>query len=141
MAYTIPQMTTTTTRTTRVHSGPAYGAYQILHVAFTIAPILAGLDKFFHYLTNWDKYLSATYASLSPFSVHSTMMVVGVVEIVAGILVAVRPRIFAYVVAIWLLAIIVNLLLLPGYYDVALRDLGLCLSALALGRLGEEFDR
>jgi hypothetical protein len=142
MAYTIPQMSsTTTTRVTHTRSGPAYGAYQILHVAFTIAPIFAGLDKFFHYLTNWDKYLSATYASLSPFSPHSTMLVVGIIEIFAGLIVAFRPRIGAYVVAVWLLAIIVNLLLLPGYYDVALRDLGLCLGAIALGRLGDEFDR
>ncbi len=141
MAYTIPQMSNTTTTATHSHSGPAYGAYQILHVAFIIAPILAGVDKFFHYLTNWDKYLSASYASISPLSVHTTMQAVGIVEIFAGLLVAFRPRVGAYIVAIWLVAIIVNLLLLPGYYDIALRDLGLCLGALALGRLSEEFDK
>ncbi|HEY3874255.1 MAG TPA: hypothetical protein VGM92_02165 [Candidatus Kapabacteria bacterium] len=140
MAFTVPQRTTTTTITHTV-SGPAYGAYQILHVAFTLAPILAGIDKFFHLLTNWDKYLSGAYASISPLSVHATMEVVGVIEIVAGLLVLFRPRIGAYIVALWLVGIIVNLLLLPGYYDVALRDLGLCLGAIALGRLSDEFDR
>ena len=141
MAYTVPQTTTTTTYVERVHSGPAYGAYQILHVAFTIAPIIAGIDKFFHYLTNWDHYLSAAYASVSPLSVHLTMDAVGIVEIVAGLLVAFRPRIGAWIVAVWLVAIIVNLLLIPGYFDIALRDLGLCLAAIALGRLAEEYDR
>lgn len=141
MAYTIPQMTNTTTVVQRVHSGPAYGAYQILHVAFTIAPIIAGIDKFFHYLTNWDKYLSATYASASPLSVHATMQAVGIVEIVAGLIVAFRPLVGAWIVAVWLVAIIVNLLLIPGYFDVALRDLGLCLAAIALGRLADEYDR
>src|SRR5439155_12418268 len=120
---------------------PAYQAYQILHIAFTVAPIVAGADKFFHYLVNWDIYLSPTFANLSPFSPHSTMLVVGGVEIVAGLFVAIRPRIGAYIVAVWLLGIIVNLLLIPGYFDVALRDLGLCLGALALGRLADDFDR
>ncbi len=142
MAYTIPQGATTRERTTIVRrSGAAYGAYQILHVAFTIAPIIAGVDKFFDLLTNWDKYLSMTFARLSPFSVHPTMMAVGAIEVVAGLIVAFRPRVGAYIVALWLLGIIVNFLLLPGYYDVALRDLGLCLAAIALGRLADEYDR
>ncbi len=142
MAYTIPQMSgTTRTTVTVVRSGPAYGAYQILHVAFTIAPIVAGIDKFFHYLTNWDKYLSATYESVSPLTVHSTMMGVGAVEIVAGLIVAFWPRVGAYLVAIWLLAIVVNLILIPGYFDIALRDLGLCLAAIAFGRLADQFHR
>jgi hypothetical protein len=110
-------------------------AYQILHIAFIVVPTLAGLDKFFHLLANWDGYLAPAFAHLLPFSGHTFMMIVGVVEIMAGLLVAVRPRVGAYVVAAWLAAIIVNLLVLGRYYDVALRDLGLCLAAIALGRL------
>lgn len=119
--------------------GPSYQAYQILHFAFIVAPILAGLDKFFNLLTHWEQYLS------SPFNVfgnaHTTMMVVGVIEIVAGIGVWIKPKIFAYVVAAWLLGIILNLLILGNYYDIALRDLGLLLGALALGCLSMKYDR
>ena len=114
---------------------PAYQAFLILRSAFTIAPILFGADKFFHLLVNWDRYLAPTIAQLSPFSVHQTMYVVGVIEIVAGVVVAVAPRIGAPIVSLWLLGIIVNLLLIPGYYDVALRDFGLFLAAVALWRL------
>jgi hypothetical protein len=140
MSFTVPQTVTTTSRT-HVHSGPAYQAYQILHVAFTIAPIIAGLDKFFDKLCNWDKYLSDSFANLSPFAVHPTMQAIGIIEVVAGLIVVFRPRIGAYIVAIWLIGIIINLLLIPAYFDVALRDLGLCLGALALGRLSQEFAR
>lgn len=116
---------------------PGCQAYEILRIAFTIAPILAGLDKFFGFLTNWDQYLS------SPFNVlgdaHKTMMVVGVIEIIAGIGVWFKPKIFSYIVAIWLLGIIVNLLILHTFYDIALRDLGLLLGAVALGRLSEKY--
>ena len=84
---------------------------------------------------NWDRYLAPTIAQLSPFSVHQTMYVVGVIEIVAGVVVAVAPRIGAPIVSLWLLGIILNLLLIPGYYDVALRDFGLFLAAVALWRL------
>lgn len=115
-----------------------YQAYQLLHLAFTIAPILAGLDKFFNFLTFWEQYLS------SPFDVfgnpHTTMLVVGVVEIIAGIGVWFKPRIFSYVVALWLLGIIINLLILHDFYDIALRDLGLLLGAVALGRLSSKYD-
>jgi hypothetical protein len=120
-------------------SSPAYQAYQILHIAFTAAPIIAGLDKFFHVLVNWDQYLAPFIARLSPVGGHGLMLAVGVIEIIAGLLVAVKPRIGAFVVALWLLGIIVNLLILSGYYDVALRDFGLMLGALALGRLSEEY--
>jgi uncharacterized membrane protein YphA (DoxX/SURF4 family) len=122
-----------------VKARPAYQAYQILHIAFVLAPILAGLDKFSHVLVNWDMYLAPAIAKLSPIGGHGLMLVVGVVEIVAGILVAIKPRVFAYVVAAWLLLIIINLLILPGYFDVALRDFGLLLGALALARLSREF--
>ena len=99
------------------------------------------MDKFFHLLVNWDQYLAPAAARLLPVSGHTFMQVVGVVEIAAGLLVAFRPRIGAYVVALWLWGIIANLLLIPGYFDIALRDFGLSLGALALGRLSQEFDR
>src|SRR5437868_12351625 len=95
------------------HGSPAYQAYQILHVAFIVAPVIAGLDKFFHLLVNWDMYLAPAIANLSPLGAHELMMFVGVVEIAAGILVAVKPKIGAYIVAIWLWLIIINLLLIP----------------------------
>lgn len=118
---------------------PAYQAYKILHLGFTALPIIAGLDKFFHVLVNWDMYLAPAIARLSPVSTHSLMMVIGVIEIVAGILVALKPRIGAYVVAGWLVGIIIDLLMVSGYYDVALRDFGLSLGAIALARLSVEF--
>ncbi len=119
---------------------PTYQAYQILHWGFVAAPVIAGADKFVGLLTNWDGYLAPQIARLSPFSVHTTMLVVGIIEVIAGLIVALKPRIGAYVVAAWLGAIIINLLLTGGYYDIALRDFGLCLAALALGRLSEVYD-
>jgi uncharacterized membrane protein YphA (DoxX/SURF4 family) len=124
-----------------IAGSPAYQAYRILHFGFTVAPIIAGLDKFFHLLVNWDQYLPALVAKLSPIQPHTLMLVVGVIEIVAGIGVALKPRIFAYVVAAWLALIIINLLLIPGYFDVALRDFGLFLAALALAQLSQQFAR
>ena len=118
----------------------SYQAYRILQLGFVVAPILAGLDKFSHLLVDWDKYLPAFVNNLTGGRGHQLMLVVGVVEIVAGIGVAVKPRIFAYVVAAWLLLIIANLLMIPGYFDVALRDVGLMLGALALARLSAAFD-
>src|SRR5437763_10542919 len=123
----------------KIASSPAHQAYRILQFGFTVAPILAGLDKFFHLLVNWDQYLPGVVANASPIPAHTLMLIVGVIEIVAGIGVALKPRIFAYIVAAWLALIIINLLLIPGYFDVALRDLGLCLGALALGRLSQQF--
>ena len=121
-----------------VRSDPAYQAWQLLHIGFTIAPIITGLDKFFGLLVNWDQYLAPAIARLTPLG-NNLMVVVGVIEIVAGLVVALRPRIGGYLVAAWLLGIIVNLLLIPGYYDIALRDFGLLLGALALARLREHF--
>ena len=119
---------------------PVTQAYHLLHLGFTVAPIFAGVDKFSHVLTNWDNYLAPVVNTVLRGHGHTFMLVVGVIEIIAGIGVALRPRIFSYVVAAWLLGIIVNLLLIPPsnpmpHYDIALRDLGLCLGALALGRL------
>ena len=106
-----------------------------------MAPIVAGLDKFFHVLVNWDQYLPGSVNVLVGGRGHELMLAVGVIEVVAGIGVALKPRIFAYVVAAWLLVIIVNLLMIPGYFDIALRDFGLFLGALALARLSQKFDR
>jgi uncharacterized membrane protein YphA (DoxX/SURF4 family) len=139
MNTTIEQMHEAATDTVAISAG--HQAYRILQFGFTVAPILAGLDKFFHLLVNWDQYLPGVVANISPIPGHTLMLVVGVIEIVAGIGVALKPRIFAYVVAAWLAVIIINLLLIPGYFDVALRDLGLLLGALALGRLSQQFAR
>ena len=121
--------------------GPLYQAFQVLHWGFVAAPVIAGLDKFFHLLTNWDRYLAPPIANLLPIGAHDFMLVVGVIEMAAGLVVALKPRIGAYVVAAWLVGIIVNLLLAGGYYDIALRDFGLCLGAIALGRLSAVFDQ
>ena len=118
---------------------PDYQAYRNLHVGFTALPIVAGLDKFFHLLVDWDQYLAPVVTRLLPFSGHAFMLAVGVIEVIAGILVAIRPRVGAWVVALWLWGIVVNLLLVPGFYDIAVRDFGLSLGALALARLSREF--
>jgi hypothetical protein len=120
---------------------PAYQAFLLLRTAFAVAPIVFGLDKFFNLLTDWPGYLAPWIDSIVPGTAQQAMYVVGVVEIAAGLLVAIRPSIGGYVVAAWLAGIIVNLLLIPGFYDVALRDFGLLLSALALTRLAGLFDR
>ena len=122
-------------------SSPSYQAYQILRLGFIVSPIMAGLDKFFHLLVNWDQYLPPFVNNLMGGHGHELMLAVGVIEIVAGLGVAFKPKIFAYVVSAWLLLIVINLLMIPGYFDVALRDFGLSLGALALARLSHEFDR
>ena len=115
-------------------------AFRILQIGFIVAPLLAGADKFFNFLTNWSQYLS-------PLAVHTLhghdqafMMLVGIIEIIAGMGVIFKPKIFAYIIAIWLLCIIINLLLTGHYFDIALRDLGLLLGALALGRLSHKYE-
>jgi hypothetical protein len=122
-------------------AGAARQAYQLLHLGFTVAPIVAGADKFFGLLVDWDQYLAPWIAGLSPIGGHNLMLVVGLVEILAGIIVWLRPRFGGYLVAAWLGGIILNLLTLPGYFDVALRDFGLLLAALALARLATAFGR
>lgn len=115
-------------------------AYHILRIGFTAAPILAGIDKFTHLLVNWDQYLPSFVNRMVGGHGHELMLVAGAIEIVAGLGVFFKPKIFAYVVSTWLVLIIVNLLMIPGYFDVALRDLGLALGALALARLSQTFD-
>lgn len=127
------------TQSAAAKSTPSYQAYQILHVGFVAAPVIAGIDKFLHLLVNWDIYLAPEIAKLSPVGGHGLMLAIGVIEIIAGLLLAFRPRIGAYVVAFWLWGIIINLLLIPNFFDVALRDFGLSLGALALARLSREF--
>jgi hypothetical protein len=119
---------------------PGYQAYQILRAGFTVAPIVAGLDKFFNLLVNWEQYLPPFVKNITGGHGHELMLAVGVIEIVAGLGVAFKPRLFAYVVSAWLPLIVVNLLMIPGYFDVALRDFGLSLGALALARLSQEHD-
>lgn len=121
-------------------SGPAHQAYQVLHVAFVVAPIVAGLDKFFNLLVNWEQYLPPFVNRMVGGHGHELMLVAGVVEIVAGLGVLFKPKLFAYIVSAWLLMIVINLLMIPGYYDIALRDFGLALGALALARLSHAFD-
>jgi hypothetical protein len=118
---------------------PARQAFRILHIGFVVAPVLAGLDKFFEVLVDWERYLAPVATDILPFSGRSLMLAVGVVEIAAGVLVALRPRIGGYVVAAWLWLVIVNLLIAGDFYDIALRDFGLSLGALALARLAEAF--
>jgi uncharacterized membrane protein YphA (DoxX/SURF4 family) len=123
------------TSTTATPSVNAERAYRLLRTLFVVAPVLFGLDKFVGLLTNWDQYLAPQLDALVPGTAHQAMFAVGVIEVVAGILVAVAPRIGAYVVAAWLAGIIVDLLLLGGHGDIALRDFGLLVSALALAQL------
>jgi hypothetical protein len=118
---------------------PAYQAYLILRTGFVVAPILFGLDKFTNLLADWTTYLAPAIDRLVPGSASSAMLADGVVEIVAGLVVAVRPKVGGYLVAAWLAGIIANLLLLGDYYDVALRNFGLLLAALALARLATAF--
>ena len=126
-------------RTTPARDNPAYQAYLALRVGFVVAPILFGLDKFTNLLTDWTAYLAPAIDRLVPGAATTAMLAVGVVEVVAGLVVAVRPRVGGYLVAAWLAGIITNLLLLGDRYDVALRDFGLLLAALALARLATAF--
>jgi uncharacterized membrane protein YphA (DoxX/SURF4 family) len=124
----------------RLKKDPAYQAFLLLRIGFAAAPILFGLDKFFDIMVNWEIYLAPWINDVIPGSAADVMYAVGVIEIAAGIAVAVKPRYGAYLVAAWLGGIILNLLTLSGYYDIALRDFGLLLGALTLARLASEYD-
>lgn len=128
-------MTIHLTRQRQISADPSYQAFLLLRTAFTVAPIVFGLDKFANVLTDWPKYLAPWIDRIVPGTAQQAMYLVGVVEVLAGVLVAVAPRIGAWVVAAWLAGIIVNLLTIPGYYDIALRDFGLFIAAIALARL------
>ena len=124
----------------RLAKDPAYQAFWLMRIAFTVAPILFGVDKFADVMTNWDKYLAPWIDRLVPGTAHQAMYAVGVIEIAAGLLVLWRPKIGSLVVAAWLVGIIVNLLSIGGYLDIALRDFGLLLAALTLDRLATAVD-
>ena len=130
-------MSTTTISRSQLLRDPTHQAFLLLRTVFTVAPILFGIDKFTNLMTDWPSYLAPWIDGLLPGDAATAMHLVGVIEIVAGVLVAFAPRIGAYVVAAWLAGIILNLLTLSGFYDVALRDFGLFVAALALGRLAE----
>jgi len=125
----------------RLLSDPAYQAFALLRTGFTVAPILFGLDKFLDWLVDWRVYLAPEINDLIPGNAHQAMLAVGVIEIVAGVIVGLRPKVGGYVVAAWLAGIIVNLLIQADHYDIALRDFGLLIGALALARLATAFDR
>lgn len=114
-------------------------AFFLLRTVFTVAPILFGLDKFFRLLTNWDSYLAPWIDAILPGTAHQAMFAVGIIEIVAGIVVAVAPKFGSLLVVAWLAGIIVNLLSMGEFFDIALRDFGLLVAALALAALA--FDR
>ncbi|MGH3453011.1 MAG: hypothetical protein ACRDP2_01250 [Nocardioidaceae bacterium] len=116
-------------------SDPGYQAFWLLRTVFTVAPILFGLDKFTNWLVDWPIYLAPWINDIAPGSAQDAMYLVGVIEIVAGLVVAVAPRYGSLLVAAWLAGIIINLLSIPDYYDIALRDFGLLVGALALSRL------
>lgn len=115
-------------------------AYEILHAGYVIAPLVAGADKFINGLVNWDQYVAPEIPAKLGMSPRSFMKLVGVIEMTAGVGVALKPKVFAYVVSGWLLGIVGNLGLKKRYFDIALRDVGLALGALALGRLSHEYE-
>jgi uncharacterized membrane protein YphA (DoxX/SURF4 family) len=117
-----------------------YQAFALLRVAFTVAPIVFGLDKFFNVLVDWPLYLAPWINDIAPGSAQDFMYLVGAIEILAGVAVALKPRYGAYVVAGWLAGIVINLLTASGFYDIALRDYGLMLAALTLARLASVYD-
>lgn len=123
----------------KLSSDPSYQAFFLLRTVFTVAPVLFGLDKFTNLLTDWPGYLAPWIDGIVPGTAQQAMYAVGVVEIVAGLVVAVAPRFGGLLVAAWLAGIIVNLLTIPGFYDVALRDFGLLVAAVALARLANRF--
>jgi hypothetical protein len=128
-------------RSERRFDDPAYQAFALLRLGFTVAPILFGLDKFADWLVDWQIYLAPEINDIVPGNAHQALLAIGVVEIVAGLVVALRPKLGGYLVAAWLAGIIGNLLLQADFYDIALRDFGLLLAALTLARLATAFDR
>ncbi|MEU6065002.1 MULTISPECIES: hypothetical protein [Streptomyces] len=122
-----------------VLTDPGYQAFVILRTGFTVAPILFGLDKFANLLVDWPTYLAPWINDVVPGSAQAAMYAVGVIEIVAGVVVGLAPRFGGWLVAAWLGGIIVDLLSIPGYYDIALRDFGLLLGAVALARLAQGY--
>ena len=123
---------------TALTAAPDRQAFLLLRTVFTVAPVIFGLDKFTNLLTDWTMYLAPVATSMVPLPAQNIMYIVGVVEIIAGLAVAFRPRFGSLLVAVWLLGIIINLIVLGNFYDVALRDFGLLVGALALNRLSSK---
>jgi hypothetical protein len=119
---------------------PRYQAFALMRLAFTVAPIAFGLDKFFNVMVDWPVYLAPWINDIAPGTGQEFMYFVGATEILAGVVVALKPRYGAYIVAAWLAGIVINLLTHSGYYDIALRDFGLMLAALTLARLAAVYD-
>ena len=138
---TVPRTAAPAPVVRRELSNPVFQAFTLLRIGFTVAPILFGLDKFLDWLVDWRVYLAPELNDVIPGNAHQAMLAVGVIEIVAGLLVALKPKFGGYLVAAWLGGIIVNLLLQADFYDIALRDFGLLLAALTLARLATAFDR
>jgi len=140
-----PQSRLDTTRPSTPPMRTAYQAYLLLYVAYLALPILAGLDKFFHLLTNWDMYLAPAVQRMlhiSDAQAHTFMLAAGVIEIVAGLIVAVWPRVGGYIVGLWLWGIVINLLLAGNMFlDIAFRDFFLSIGAFALAWMASEFSR
>ena len=136
----IPRREATTVSEPQPWGDARFQAFVLLRIGFAVAPVLFGLDKFFDVMVDWPKYLAPWVNDLAPGSASDFMHVVGAVEITAGLAVALKPRYGAYLVAAWLAGIIVNLLTHSGWYDIALRDFGLLLGALTLGRLAAVYD-
>jgi hypothetical protein len=139
--HAAPARTTTaySSASERLKDDPAFQAFWLLRIGFTAAPILFGLDKFAQVMTDWSKYLAPWVNDLVPGTADQAMYGVGAIEVVAGLAVLLAPRFGGYLVAAWLLGIIINLLSIGGYADVALRDFGLLLAALTLARLATAF--
>jgi uncharacterized membrane protein YphA (DoxX/SURF4 family) len=140
-ATTLGATSAAATPSTRLRTDPAYQAFTLLRIGFAVAPILFGLDKFANVLVDWEQYLAPWINDIVPGSASDAMHAVGVIEVLAGLLVAFRPRFGAPLVAAWLAGIIINVLTYSGYYDIALRDFGLMLGALTLTRLSTVYDR
>ncbi|MBO0813255.1 MAG: hypothetical protein J2P23_14595 [Microlunatus sp.] len=127
---------------TEARDDSAYTAFWILRIGFVVLPFWMGLDKFVKVLTpDWPHYLAPWIVGLLPFSAQTAMYIVGIIEMIAGLLIAIKPRYAAYVVALWLAGIIVNYLTYSGFYDIALRDFGLLIAALALAALSAVYNR
>jgi hypothetical protein len=146
MAVMTPQRINRTDDSSRAGTAPTdwgdprYQAFALMRLAFTVAPIAFGLDKFFNEMVHWPNYLAPWINDIVPGTGQEFMYVVGAIEILAGIIVALKPRYGGYVVAAWLGGIVVNLLTYSGFYDIALRDFGLMLAALTLARLAVAYD-
>src|SRR4051794_36211999 len=120
---------------------PRYQAFVLLRIGYTALPLVMGIDKYFNALTNWPQYLADWIDNIVPGTAQQLMYVVGAVEIAAALIVAIRPRYGAYIVAAWLAGIVINLISYGEWYDVAVRDVGLMLGALTLARLASVYDR